>query len=527
MQGSGAVRDLLEAASLSSSLASTLISYASASTRSEQFDQLDSLVYTWAASSSMNTSVGEAATEGYELIYLVPGLSAADYEPLLYSGFTASGQNTDSIDLSSYSEEEQQKLAELRDEQQAITRLIGTLERFNGTSFVDVAPDAVVTGAGSTLLVSESGERTSSSGAVFAGVQRVYVSLSSAQLGMLNSSFEALKDSVYYGLLTQTRLSSYLNAIGVQWSGEELVLDFSPMEQLLAAELSTDNEKAYDAFDLATVLDNNGASWNLRDFVQANIESLASLNELGDTPFDNERYIAGSLAPDALTGTSADNFMLAGAGDDIVITGAGDDDVFAGKGNDVVTASHSGSNYLHGGSGDDHLQVARTDTKYAYNAQIAAGNSNTLIGGEGSDRLEGWTGSDTYVFNRGDGQDLVSDYDFGYQYAVQQGFGKTDRIQFGDDVMADDLWFRRIADDLVIDTIGSADQVRVENWYAGSVYQVESIESANAVLSSNLVDQLVNAMAAFDVPAGDGAVVPQDTKEQLAPVLSSSWQPMA
>jgi hypothetical protein len=68
MQGSGAVRDLLEAASLSSSLASTLISYASASTRSEQFDQLDSLVYTWAASSSMNTSVGEAATEGYELI---------------------------------------------------------------------------------------------------------------------------------------------------------------------------------------------------------------------------------------------------------------------------------------------------------------------------------------------------------------------------------------------------------------------------------------------------------------------------
>jgi Ca2+-binding RTX toxin-like protein len=318
-----------------------------------------------------------------------------------------------------------------------------------------------------------------------------------------------------------------MNAIGVQWSGEELVLDFSPMEQLLAAELSTDNEKAYDAFDLATVLDNNGASWNLRDFVQANIESLASLNELGDTPFDNERYIAGSLAPDALTGTSADNFMLAGAGDDIVITGAGDDDVFAGKGNDVVTASHSGSNYLHGGSGDDHLQVARTDTKYAYNAQIAAGNSNTLIGGEGSDRLEGWTGSDTYVFNRGDGQDLVSDYDFGYQYAVQQGFGKTDRIQFGDDVMADDLWFRRIADDLVIDTIGSADQVRVENWYAGSVYQVESIESANAVLSSNLVDQLVNAMAAFDVPAGDGAVVPQDTKEQLAPVLSSSWQPMA
>ncbi|ANG61838.1 hypothetical protein A8C75_04645 [Marinobacterium aestuarii] len=209
-----------------------------------------------------------------------------------------------------------------------------------------------------------------------------------------------------------------MNAIGVQWSGEELLFDFSQMEQLLTAELSLDSEKVYDAFDLATVLDNNSSSWSLRDFVQASIDTLPSLGVLGDTPFDNERYIAGTLTAETLTGTASDNFMLAGAGDDIVNTGAGNDEVFAGTGNDVVTASHSGSNYLHGGSDDDLLRVARTDTYRSYNAQTAAGNSNALIGGEGNDRLEGWTGSDTYVFNRGDGQDVVSDYDWGYQVGI-------------------------------------------------------------------------------------------------------------
>jgi hypothetical protein len=31
-------------------------------------------------------------------------------------------------------------------------------------------------------------------------------------------------------------------------------------------------------------------------------------------------------------------------------------------------------------------------------------------------------------------------------------------------------------------------------------------------------------MAALAVPTGVGAVVPQDTQDQLAPVLASSWQ---
>ena len=38
-----------------------------------------------------------------------------------------------------------------------------------------------------------------------------------------------------------------------------------------------------------------------------------------------------------------------------------------------------------------------------------------------------------------------------------------------------------------------------------------------------MVEQLVNAMAVFDVPQGAGAVIPDDVKEQLQPVLAEVW----
>jgi hypothetical protein len=38
------------------------------------------------------------------------------------------------------------------------------------------------------------------------------------------------------------------------------------------------------------------------------------------------------------------------------------------------------------------------------------------------------------------------------------------------------------------------------------------------------VDALVQAMAAFDAPDSAGEVISQNVKEQLQPVITSSWQ---
>lgn len=75
---------------------------------------------------------------------------------------------------------------------------------------------------------------------------------------------------------------------------------------------------------------------------------------------------------------------------------------------------------------------------------------------------------------------------------------------------------------LVVDVVGGDDQVRVSNWFGNSAYQLDEIRTADAVLYNAQVDQLVNAMAAFGVPSGVGAVVPQSVRDDLAPALAAT-----
>ncbi|RDE18038.1 hypothetical protein DV711_18105 [Motiliproteus coralliicola] len=233
---------------------------------------------------------------------------------------------------------------------------------------------------------------------------------------------------------------------------------------------------------------------------------------LTDNAGNNELY--GGEGNDSITTSGGSNLLDGGAGDDTLIAQSGtvaDDILRGGDGNDYLKVSH-GDDILDGGAGDDLLLTSRTNASLKRNYHVR------WIGGEGNDRLEGYASSDTYVFNRGDGQDVINDHNGGYS--------ATDVIEFGGGISSEELWLTRDANDLVIDTIGNSDQIRIENWYSSSSYQIERIETADSVLTNNLVDQLVNAMAEFDVPAGDGAVVPQEAKDQLAPVIASSWQPL-
>ena len=67
----------------------------------------------------------------------------------------------------------------------------------------------------------------------------------------------------------------------------------------------------------------------------------------------------------------------------------------------------------------------------------ATGDSDMLAGGLGNDRLEGAEGSDTYVYNAGDGNDTILDYR-----------GSRDNVlSFGAGILADDVVFSRVAED--------------------------------------------------------------------------------
>ncbi|MCK5479277.1 MAG: hypothetical protein KAI44_10190, partial [Methylococcales bacterium] len=125
-------------------------------------------------------------------------------------------------------------------------------------------------------------------------------------------------------------------------------------------------------------------------------------------------------------------------------------------------------------------------------------------GGKGNDTITGGYYGDTYQFNLGDGQDTITDS--GSLYSSYR-----DILRFGAGFSANNLWLTQDGNDLLLQHVGSDDQIRITKWFTSSNWQIEQIQVENAVLYSNQVANLVNAMSAFDV------------QEQLAPVIAVSW----
>lgn len=161
--------------------------------------------------------------------------------------------------------------------------------------------------------------------------------------------------------------------------------------------------------------------------------------------------------------------------------------------NDIITGT-SANEYLSGLAGDD-----------------------ILSGGEGNDLIEGGDGNDRIKFGLNDGQDQIIQND------TNAAETYNDVIAFENDISYDELWFSRSDNDLQINVEGTDDQITISNWYDGTEHQLDQFESGSMVLMNNQIDQLVSAMAAYDVPMGAGNVIPQDVKDNLQPVLANSW----
>ncbi|SFK75742.1 calcium-binding protein [Methylophaga sulfidovorans] len=161
--------------------------------------------------------------------------------------------------------------------------------------------------------------------------------------------------------------------------------------------------------------------------------------------------------------------------------------------NDTITGT-SANEYLSGLAGDD-----------------------ILSGGAGNDLIEGGDGNDSIKFGLNDGQDQIIQND------TNAAETYNDVIAFENDISYDALWFSRSDNDLQINVEGTDDQITISNWYDGTEHQLDQSESGSMVLMNNQIDQLVSAMAAYDVPMGAGNVIPQDVKDNLQPVLANSW----
>ncbi|MEI8703370.1 beta strand repeat-containing protein [Mesorhizobium sp. ISC15] len=99
-----------------------------------------------------------------------------------------------------------------------------------------------------------------------------------------------------------------------------------------------------------------------------------------------------------LDGLGTRNFYVATA-EGATVNGSADADIIFGldsSSNYETLNGNAGNDALYSGAGDDVLN--------------GGGGNDTLLGGAGNDYTNGQDGDDTYVFRRGDGNDLIEDY---------------------------------------------------------------------------------------------------------------------
>ncbi|MDR2876003.1 MAG: hypothetical protein LBV44_08780 [Methylobacillus sp.] len=92
-------------------------------------------------------------------------------------------------------------------------------------------------------------------------------------------------------------------------------------------------------------------------------------------------------------------------------------------------------------------------------------------------------------------------------------------------VTADQLWFQRSGNNLVVSIIGTTDSMTISNWYSGNAYHVEQFKTADGkVLADTQVQNLVQAMAAFAPPAAGQTTLPTNYQNSLETVIAANWQ---
>ncbi|SDX17986.1 calcium-binding protein, partial [Nitrosomonas communis] len=430
-KGSGLVRDLREAASLSSDLTNLVKNYVSQTSYAGQRALLDDLLIAWAETSTMKTSVDQAVDKGYYLFYLIPGQSWADYDKHL-----SYWDSTDSSVVDALSLPMREEYQTLLQQQQETVGILSVLERFNASPFVTVGTDRVTLGNGSQNIVNPAPISDGTS------IRRVFVSLSTTQTELMQQGYETLKESVYGSLVLQTRLSPYLNEITLNVTETAGVsVDFSRVNSLLNNQKVVDPVSALaDLIELnkyaGHILSQNG--WNgldlLRNWIDEGVggkQANVILQDLNVSIIERDTS-AGSK--DDIIFSEPSNIVLNGyTGNDMLNGGAGNDTLAGSSGNDILQGG-SGRDLLMGGDGDDIMR-----------------------GGTGeNDHLRGDNGNDTYLFAAGDGNTSIDNNDTGTSYDV---------LQFMEGINPGEVVVTRDSSNLYLTLTSTSEKITVSNYF--------------------------------------------------------------
>jgi len=244
--------------------------------------------------------------------------------------------------------------------------------------------------------------------------------------------------------------------------------------------------------------------------------------------------LTGTDGDDRLEGGSGDDIIEGGDGNDVLIGGAGRDTIGGGAGDDYI-ADGWGTGSMDGGDGNDTVDVSHTNygavidinvgridwnggspTETAINFENVVGSQggdtiigtdgdNTLdgqagddrfIGGLGNDTLYGGTGRSTYVYNLGDGSDVIyngtsesgtrtnTPYgDDGHSNKLSSQLGGRDSIEFGDGITAADITISHVGADLIL-TLTDGETLTLKDFDTDPVEALEFSDGSTQNISN-------------------------------------------
>ncbi len=161
-------------------------------------------------------------------------------------------------------------------------------------------------------------------------------------------------------------------------------------------------------------------------------------------------HLDGGLGKDVLLGGDGGDLLQGGSGEDKLEGGADDDRLDGGDDKDLLVGG-AGSDQLRGDLGDDVLQG---------DAGGSADGADILEGGAGNDQLVGGGGSDRYVFNIGDGKDVITDDGAG---------GARNMLLFKFSADEGRVKLQSSGKDLLV-TYGSTDSILVKGYYVSKAF---------------------------------------------------------
>ena len=301
----------------------------------------------------------------------------------------------------------------------------------------------------------------------------------------------------------------------------------------------------------------DGTVWTRADL---RVKLLAQAATTGDdviNGFNTDDTISGGTGNDALNGGSGNDSYVYNAGDgndiiteasfaggaDRLVLGAGltPSDVMIGRsGNDVTLGfvNEGGSIKLIGeasGNGAGLEQIVFGDgtswsqqTLLAMASTVGTTGNNILYGTTGNDTLDGHGGSDLeigqggndhYIFNAGYGRLEIDN---------RGGSTAHGELDFGSGITDESLWFTQSGSDLLIQSIGSSDQIKVDNWFSSNGAALSEIKLSDGNMLDAQLNQLVSAMATFAVsnPSFNPATATQMPNDpSLQSTIAAAWHP--